>query len=205
MLEAGRLFRRYRGVYVVGPGALTLTGGFLAAVACGGEDAVLSGLAAAAHNELAEWRGGPIDVIAPRRVHAQPGLRLHRVELPKDERSIWRNVPVTTTGRTLLDCASTSTVREIECMLNEAYMRGLPFKPLPSVLLSRYPGKRGARTLRQALRRFEGGPTPTKSPLEERFVDFLDRHGFPRPLTNHRIETHIGTLTVDCAWPASAS
>lgn len=201
MLEAGRLFRRYRGVYVVGPGALTLTGGFLAAVAYAGDDAVLSGLAAAAHNEMATWRGGTTDVTAPRRVHAQPGLRLHRTELPTDERSHWRGVPTTTTGRTLLDCAATCKPRAIERMLNEAYVRGLPLKPLPSVLLARYPGKRGTRTLRLALHRFEGGPTPTKSPLEERFLDFLDRHGFPRPLTNHRIETDAGTLTVDCAWP----
>lgn len=86
-------------------------------------------------------------------------------------------------------------------MLNEAFKRGLPIKPLPAVLLTRHPGTRGSKILRQALERFEVGPTPTRSDLEERFLDFLDRHSFPRPLTNHPIRTDIGVLTVDCAWP----
>jgi len=43
---------------------------------------------------------------------------------------------------------------------------------------------------------------PTNSELEERFIAFLDRHGLPRPLTNRRIATTIGTLRVDCLWPA---
>lgn len=86
-------------------------------------------------------------------------------------------------------------------MLNAAYMRGLPLKPLPSVLLARYPCSRGVRTLRAALTAFEVGPTPTRSPLEERYLAFLDCHHFPRPLTNHRITTGIGVLTVDLCWP----
>lgn len=38
--------------------------------------------------------------------------------------------------------------------------------------------------------------------FEERFFGFLDRHGFPRPLTNVDVETHIGTQNVDYLWPA---
>lgn len=199
--QGGLLAKRYRSVYSVGPGELDLSGRFMAAVAYAGEDAVLSGPAAASHNELAEWRGGLIDVTVPRRVQAQPGLRIHRCSLPPDERGFWRNVPVTTTGRTLLDCAATCTVREIELMLNEAFRKGLPLKPLPSLLLTRHQGSRGVGTLGAAVTAFEGGPTPTRSPLEERYLDLLDRHGIPRPLTNHPIPTGIGVLTVDCCWP----
>lgn len=201
MVASRQLVRRYRGVYSVGPGELTLSGRFMAAVAYAGEDAALAGPAAAAHNELAEWPGGLIDVIAPRRVKPQPGLRLHRCTLPVDERGFWRNIPTTTTGRTTLDCAALSGVRDVENLFNEAFVKGIPLKPHPSVLLTRYPHARGVRTLREALHRFGEGPTPTNSDPEERYLGFLDRHGFPRPHTNHPILTDIGTLTVDCAWP----
>jgi len=200
-LSDGRLVRRYRGVYSWGPGDLDLPGRFMAAVAYAGEDASLAGPAAAAHNELADWLGGPIDVICPRRVTPRPGLRIHRCTLAPDERSFWRGISVTTTGRTVLDCAALRGVRDVENLFNEAFVKNIPLKPLPSVLLSRYRGARGTKTLRAALHSFEGGPTPTRSDLEEDYLAFLDRHGFPRPATNYAISTDIGVLSVDCAWP----
>lgn len=122
--------------------------------------------------------------------------------MPRDERTIFKGIPVTTTGRTILDCATSATPREIERMLIEAFMLGLPVKPALAVLLDRHPRSRGAASVRVALKRFEDGPTPTRNDLEDRFLDFLDRHGLPRPQTNYDIPTHIGTIEVDLCWPA---
>lgn len=203
-VEDGRLFRRYRGVYIVGPGALTAHGEWLAAALFAAPDGVVSHFDAARIQGLVKGgAGGIIDVTSPRRVEAPKGIRAHRSSLPRDERTILHGVPVTTTGRTLFDCAAAgATPRELERMLNEAFVHRLPIRPPLRELLTRYPRRRGVAGIRVALERFEGGRTPTKSGLEERYLGFLDRHGFPRPLTNHVIETHIGRLTVDLCWPA---
>ena len=81
-------------------------------------------------------------------------------------------------------------------------MLGLPMKPTLPVLLDRYPAGAASRlsappSSASALARRLRSPT-----LEKLFLDFLDRHGFPRPLTNLSVATDIGMLIVDCAWPA---
>ena len=70
--EDGRLVRRFRGVYPIGPGPLTEEGEWLAATMFAGPDAVLSGPAAAGNQLLARWEGGPIDVTSPRRLSPPP-------------------------------------------------------------------------------------------------------------------------------------
>lgn len=196
-----RLVRRYRGVYAVGPGALSAEGELLAAALFAGPDAVVSHDYAACQWRFVRGVAGLIDVTCPRRVAAPPRIRAHRSALPPDERALRNRVPVTSTGRTILDCAGRMDVRGVERMLNEAYVLGVPMKPPLAVLLDRHPRRAGNATVRAALERFEGGRTLTCSELEERFFDFLERHGLPRPLTNHPIETGIGVLVVDCAWP----
>jgi len=199
----GRLVRRYRGVYSVGPGALTADGERLAAAVFAAPDGVVSHRAAAGHLGLMSSRGGIIDITSSRRIAAPDGIRAHRSTFPRDERMILRNVPVTSTGRTIVDCAAAAGPREVERMLNEAYVLRLPVRPSLRDLLNRYPGRRGVAAVHAALESFEGGRTPTKSELEDDFLDFLDRHGFPRPLTNVIIRTRIGPLRVDCCWPAT--
>ncbi len=197
-----RLVRIHPGVYAVGPGALSPDGLWLAATDYAAPGGVLSHAAAAALWRLWPWRGGLIDITAPRRIAPPQGLRPHCSALPRDERTICRGIPLTTTTRTILDCASGSDVRGIERMLNEAHVLGLPLKPRPEILIDRYPSRRGIVTFRAALTAFSISPTHTLSDLEERFLAFLEAHGFPRPLTNQAVDTHIGTLNVDCLWPA---
>lgn len=174
----------------------------MAAVLFAGPDALASH-----HAASVTWRmlsaaiSSIIDVTSSRRIRGPQGIRAHRSSLPADERTLRDGIPLTSTGRTIFDCAATATSREIERMLNEAFVLGLPIKPSLPVLLARYPRRRGAATVRSALLRFEGGATLTKSEVEERFFDFLDRNGFPRPLTNHDVTSHIGTHNVDLCWP----
>jgi hypothetical protein len=200
----GRLVRKYRSVYVVGPGALTDRGEWLAAALFAAPDGVISCHDAACLAELVEGgsAAGVIHVTSPRRISAPPRIRVHQCHLALDERTILHGVPTTTTGRTLLDCAALgATPREIERMLNEAYVRGFPIRPSLNEMLDRHPRHRGIAALRAAAEAFDGPATRTDSPLAEAFLAFIDRHGLPRPHCNHDIETPAGTLNVDCVWP----
>lgn len=87
-------------------------------------------------------------------------------------------------------------------MLEAAFMRGIPIHPPLGEILARYPGHRGVASARAALSVFAPGTTLTKSDLEELYLDFVDRHGLRRPITNHSVHTRIGRIRVDCAWPA---
>jgi very-short-patch-repair endonuclease len=201
-IDDGRLVPRYRGVFAVGPGPLTAHGDVMAAVLFAGPDALASHHAAGVTwRMLRQGLGLIIDVTSSRRIRGPRGIRAHRSPVAADERTRCHGIPLTSTGRTILDCAETSTPREIERMLNEAFVFGLPIKPALAVLLDRYPRRRGAATVRTALTSFEGGTTLTKSEVEERFFDFLDRNGFPRPQTNRDVPTHSGVLNVDLCWP----
>jgi hypothetical protein len=46
-----------------------------------------------------------------------------------------------------------------------------------------------------------GGPAPTRSELEDLTLELLDRHGFPRPLTNARITDVPHPTEVDFLFP----
>lgn len=201
----GRLVRRYRSVYVVGPGALTDRGEWLAAALFAAPDGVISHNDAACLGELIEdgTAAGVIHVTSLRRISPPPRIRAHRRRLPPDERTILHNVPTTTTGRTLLDCAAFgATPRELVRMLIEAYVKHLPIRPALREMLARYPAHRGVAALREAALTFDGPRGRTKSDLEEDYRAFLARHGFPLPLRNHVVDTHIGSFEVDCVWPA---
>jgi very-short-patch-repair endonuclease len=54
-------------------------------------------------------------------------------------------------------------------------------------------GRKGTRVLQLAT----APPELTRSDLEQRFLELLERHGFPRPLVNATIESY----EVDFAWP----
>jgi very-short-patch-repair endonuclease len=81
------------------------------------------------------------------------------------------------------------------------YLRLYDRLSLPD-LIERYPGRRGVHRLRTALGRVEGAPPGrTRSPLEERFVWLLRRHGLPLPRLNTWIVAGGRRFQVDCHWP----
>ena len=199
-IRAGWLTPVHRGVYAVGhPSGVNLMH-WMAAVLAGGDGAVLSGVAGA---QLYGIRGGfrvPIAVTVPRARRPRRGIRFHRVELPPDEVTVHDGIPVTTVPRTIFDCAATSTVREVERMLNEADARRLN-DPLSLLhLLDRYPVRAGSRTVRTALARRNEGATVTKGDLEEAFIVFVDEIGARRPEVNGLVHAGDRTFEVDCVW-----
>ena len=200
-IDTGRLIVIHRGVYALGPAPLDDVGRWRAAVLVAGSDGWLSHRAGSAHWGLFRWSGFA-EVSSARRIRDRDGARFHRCEIPRSERSVNLGIPVVCPSRAILDLAAHVHGRPLERALNEARVLRLPARPTLAELIERYPGRRGIRAAREALDLFDGGPTPTRSELEERFLELIDRHGLRRPLMNRLVRTGVGTFTVDCIWPS---
>jgi very-short-patch-repair endonuclease len=103
--------------------------------------------------------------------------------------------------RTLFDLAATSPADVAENALRQSeYLRLYDRLSLPD-LLARYPGRRGARVIKECLaRRSELPVGRARSPLEERFLPFLRRHRLPRPRLNAWLQVGERPFEVDCLW-----
>lgn len=174
----------------------------MAAVLAGGPGAVLSHRAAAAHQGLRwDWHGR-IDVTVPQWRRPRAAIAFHQALLPADETTTKDGIPVTTVARTIFDLAAVAPHREVERAMNEAEVRQLTGTLSLPDLIDRYPGRRGVRTIREILARGRLGTTVSKSELEERFLAFLDRRGFPRPELNVPLCIDGHFCEVDCLWRA---
>lgn len=202
-LRHGRLHRLHWGVYAVGHKVLSQEGRWMAAVLAGGPGAVLSHRSAAAHWGIRDHRGGPIDITSPSKTKSQGSIRRHSVQLPADEVTVERGIPVTTVPRTIFDLAAVSTPHAVESALRQSEFRRL-YDPLSlHDLIDRYPGHRGIRSARTALARRAEAPGRTVGRLEDRFLPFLDHHDLPRPHLNAWLEAGGRRFQVDCLWPAA--
>jgi very-short-patch-repair endonuclease len=181
----GRLHSLHRGVYAVGHRDVSPLGRFLAAVLAVGEGAVLSHISAAilwgfwpraAHQVL-------VDVSVARNVRPRAGIRLRkRRALPSKDTTRRAGIPVTTPARTALDLAATlSSDRLLARTVHEAQVQRCVNQRQLAAQVARDPCHRGTR---RVARLISPGPVPTRSDLEDRTLEFLDRHGFPRPQTN---------------------
>lgn len=200
-LRHGRLHRLHKGVYAVGHTVLSREGRWMAAVLACGLDAVLSHRSAATLWGIRDHGGGPIDITSPSKTKSRETIRRHFVLLPDDEVTVERGIPVTTVPRTIFDIAAISTPQAVESALRQSEFRRL-YDPLSlHDLVDRYPGHRGVRAVRTALAGRAEAAGRTRSPLEERFLPFLDRHDLPRPQLNAWLEARGRRFLVDCLWP----
>lgn len=197
-----RLHPLRAGVYAVGHTAVSQPGRWLAAVLFCGPGAVLSHWSAAALWGLRNIRGAAIDVTVPSKSRSAGGVRRHFSLLPADETTGHEGIPVTTVPRTIFDVAASSPPHAVESMLREAEYRRLYDRLSLWDLLERYPRRRGSKAVRAALARGRESPGRIRSPLEERFLPFLDRHHLPRPRFNAWLEVAGERCQVDCLWPA---
>jgi very-short-patch-repair endonuclease len=184
----GRLHPIHRGVYAVGHRNLSDNALFVAAVLAVGRDAALSHLSAAALWGFRNWnrnQGGWVDVTVPRRVKPRRGIRLHTVRsLAADDATQCAGIPTTTPARTLLDLADVLNEKQLTRAVHEAEVQR---RITPAALARRLDhanGRRGASRLAAVIAL---GPAPTRSDLEDLILEFLARHGFPRPRTNARV------------------
>ena len=198
----GRLKRLHAGAFSVGLQVVPIKGWWMAATLACGAEAVLSHHAAAALWELRNPREEAVDVILPRKSRSCRYIRRHYSLLPSDERTVEYGIPVTTVPRAILDLAAGESTDVVENLLRESeFLRLTDRLSLPD-LLERYPGKRGSRKVRIALKRLrEEPPGRRRSRLEERFAPFLRLHRLPLPRFNDWILLGTKRYQVDCHWP----
>jgi hypothetical protein len=107
---------------------------------------------------------------------------------------------VTTWPRTIFDLASVVGDEELGRIVAEAEaMRLTSALSLPD-LLERHAGERGAGRLRRVLEADHALAGVTRSALEEAFLAFLVKEGFPIPELNATIPLTERTVEVDCLW-----
>lgn len=193
-IEVGRLVVVHRGVYSVGHRLLTQHGRWMAAVLACGPGAVLSHRAAAALWGMR--RGGPVEVTVPRGRKSRERIGLHHADLPPDERTTHRGIPVTTVPRTLLDLSAVVQRHELRSAWRQTEQLRLTDALSVPDLMARYPRRPGMPNLRAVLAEVQAGLGTTRSELEDRFQTFLLDAGLSTPETNARIEN----LEVDCVW-----
>jgi very-short-patch-repair endonuclease len=186
-VRGGRLHRLYRGVYAYGHDRLRIEGSWLAAVMACGPGAVLSHRDAAQLWELRQSQSAFIDVTVPSqngRIRRR-GVRVHRSgRLAAQEVTVRHGIPVTTVARTLLDLADVLPRQALRRAVTEAEYTGrFDLTALIAVVESN-PGRR-TRKLREAA---GARPHRTRSPLEQRFLGFLERHGVEEPRSGVWIE-----------------
>jgi hypothetical protein len=179
-LRLDRLHAIHRGVYGIGP-LQSKFAHWMAAILHAGSGAVLSHRSAAELWGLVSGFTAPIHLTASSGRRQREGLRFHRPQCPDDERTTVERIPVTTVPRTLLDCAPTMSARQLERMTGEADVLRLHDRLSLPDLLHRYPGRSGSRALLEALRRRDGGPTVTRSELEELLIELADEFGCGGP------------------------
>ncbi len=195
----GRLHRVHAGVYALGHPALTREGRWMAAVLACGPAAVLSHRDAAALHGFHASAATRFDVTVPGRSHRRhPGIAVHRPRvLPEDEITARAGIPVTTPERTLLDLAEVLAGRPLERACDQAEAARAVDWARVDELLTRHPGRLGARRLRRLLRDHPVGEDRARSELERRVASLCGRHRLPRPEVNAAVEG----LEVDLAWP----
>ncbi len=173
-VESGRLHRVHRGVYAVGHRPRTFESRCMGAVLACGEGALVSRHSAAALWRLLDPQDGEIHVSVPGR-HGraeQDGIRLHRCpSLTAEQATRKLGIPVTTPPRTIADLRREVTAATWRRAVRQAEVLGL----------------------RTGL---EERSVPTRSELEDRFLQLCRRHRLPMPEVNVR----IGSLEVDFLW-----
>ena len=122
------------------------------------------------------------------------GIRIHRSgRLAPDEVTARNGIPVTTVARTLLDLADVLHPQALRRAVTEAEYTGRFDLDSLIAVVQNNPGRRGAKLMRAV----EGKQHRTRSPLEDRFLRFLERHGVEEPESAVCIEG----FEVDFVWP----
>lgn len=195
-MKAGRLWRRYRGVYVVGPGPLTPAGECLAAVMAIGADAALDDISAAYLHGFWKRLTFPIHVAVPRRVRSRPGIRVHvRPDLTAIRAR--EGIRIVSPAYALRSMADTlRSDHALRRAVHEAEVQKLVTAAQLRQQIDARPG-RGAQRLRRIIRH---GPLPTRSGDEDIVADVLIRGGLPVPQTNCRVPGLPTWIEVDIAY-----
>jgi very-short-patch-repair endonuclease len=192
-VRKGALHRVHRGVYRVGHRAPSTKARYIGAVLACGDEAVLSGRAAAFLLRLIRGAepGPEVSVPSRRRVL---GVETHWTYLHPLDTSTHHEIPITTVPRTLLDLAAHLSLDDLAYAAHQAEVLHKTKPAHVDATITRRPNAPGAARLRAL---FHGDTPVILSRLERAFLAVLKRHGLPLPQTNRR----AGGRYVDCRWP----
>jgi len=199
-LEAGRLRPLHRGVYSVGHRVVPPNGYFLAAVLACGPEATLSHRSAAALWGIRPTGQLRTEVTVPRSIRRRDGIQLRRAALAADEQATVDGIPITSPARTLLDLAAVLDRPALRRAVNEAEVQRIFDGRAIAACLERNPRRPGAPALRAVLASLDPGRGVTRSELENRFADVVDRYALPEPELNPDVQVPEDSYEVDALW-----
>jgi hypothetical protein len=196
-LRTGRLHLIHRGVYAVGRSTLDPRGRWMAAVLAYSDDAVLSHRGAGALWGIVRPRG-PVDVTSPSGRHGRKGIKLHRVALAGDERTVRDSIPTTSVARTILDLAGVLDPTQLARAWEEADRLRLLELAAVATACERAGRRNGIGAVRLLLSEARA-PQIRRSPLEDRFRAFCEERGLPE----HSANVLVLGREVDACWPSA--
>ena len=182
-VATGRLVRRFRGVYQVGPVAAPRGREMAAALACGDAALLSHHSAAALWGIRPEHRGDVHITVATGGPRSRPGIRVHR-SLSLNA-AVHDGLPVTSPARTLHDIATLLPQHQLDRAVEEAQVQRLVTRDE----LEQLPGPALKRALHHE-------PTLTRSEAERRLLGLVRAARLPRPETNVRVAGY----EVDFLW-----
>ncbi|WP_270038988.1 type IV toxin-antitoxin system AbiEi family antitoxin domain-containing protein [Solirubrobacter ginsenosidimutans] len=198
-VRAGRLYRKYRGVYAYGHPNLSREGEWMAAILAAGDRSALTGLCGAVLMRLTKREPDEIDVVAPGHRRPQAGFRLRTCRnLDPCDITIVNRIPVTTIPRMLIDLSDDGEdADELANLIHEAaYLKIFSLKATRAAI-DRSNGRHNLDVLEEALRLHLSGSAGTRTRLEKRFKRLVRGAGLPTPQTN----TIVNGFEVDAYWP----
>jgi very-short-patch-repair endonuclease len=197
-VRAGRLHRKYRGVYAYGLPYLCREGQCVAALLAAGDGAVLAAMSATWLLKVTKWLPREIDVLVPKPRTSQPGFRARTCRnLDPRDITIVNRIPVTTFARTLVDLSDDKETDDLALMIHEAAYLGVFSFDATRAAMTRANGRRNLDRLEAALELHRNGSAGTRSRLEKRFRRLVKGAGLPAPRSN----VDVNGFEVDLYWP----
>ncbi|HEX4011207.1 MAG TPA: hypothetical protein VHX62_14405 [Solirubrobacteraceae bacterium] len=179
----------FPGVYAIAPGrddALARASAVL--LACGPSAVLSHGSAASLWGLRDRWERGPMHVTLATGDRRPRGIVTHRCRtLRRADTRRQRGIRATSPVRTCLDIAPRTPVRQLTRMINDGRRAGLIRLDALDDLLRRNPRHPGARHLWGFVAEERN---PTRSALEDDFVEFVTKYGFAMPVINLRTAGH---------------
>jgi hypothetical protein len=196
-VATGRLHPIHHAVYAVGHAGISRHGRCLGAILSCGEGALLSHRSAAWLWGLTKRFHVPVEVTAASPRRTRGAIRVHSAAaLTEMDRTSHEGIAVTAAPRTFLDFAAVDP-HYLGQALDNARRLGLLDLIAMDELISRSKGFRGVARLRAALE-IHRPAAFTRSGLERRFLELVQRAGLSRPSMNLFVAGH----ELDAYWSA---
>jgi hypothetical protein len=184
----------HAGVYCIGPRRDDPVSRAAAVVlACGEGTALSHASAASLWGFLPRW-SFPLEVMA-RGERERPGITAHRCRsLTRRDITRQRGISTTSPARTALDIAPRLSKKALTRLVNDARRDGYLRLPALTDVLQRNPRHPGTTLLRPFV---ENPRNPTRSPLEDAFLAFVEKYDLPTP----QINVHRNGREIDAIFP----